>query len=301
MLLTRLEITDFLSIKGTLPIDLDKKTTIMLGSNDHGKSNVLRAIQHLNDGDHISEDEANWDATEEDNWDPKSAPGLSFTFSLTAAERREWKGVVEELVKAAAERLLASETAKTEGQDGGASDPVPLATPAPTPTPALPAAPATATKIAVAPAKSGKAALVPAEEEGALAELPESALDPAATTLTLTRSGVGGGLQFSGVLMDNLPDGIQQFFEEKKPRVELFEALSGSLQDSATAETIVTPDYEFLQGVFLLCRHRSDAQLSSFHTERPNDPRAGHGFEATGCEPKAAVGTRDGLALSVAP
>jgi recombinational DNA repair ATPase RecF len=50
MLLARLEITDFLSIKGTLPIDLDKKITIMLGSNDHGKSNVLRAFVTLTTG-----------------------------------------------------------------------------------------------------------------------------------------------------------------------------------------------------------------------------------------------------------
>jgi predicted ATP-dependent endonuclease of OLD family len=50
--------------------------------------------------------------------------------------------------------------------------------------------------------------------------------------------------------MGDLPDQIEQFFETKKPRVELFEGLSGSLQDSATAETIVTSDYEFLQGVF---------------------------------------------------
>src|ERR1700728_4452071 len=106
MLLARLEITDFLSIKGTLPIDLDKKITIMLGSNDHGKSNVLRAIRHLNDGDLITDEEANWDATEEGDWDATVTPALSFTFSLTAAERREWKVIIEDIVRAAAEKLL---------------------------------------------------------------------------------------------------------------------------------------------------------------------------------------------------
>jgi predicted ATPase len=117
MLLTRLEITDFLSIKGTLPIDLDKKITIMLGSNDHGKSNVLRAIEHLNDGELITDDEANWDATEEGDWDPTAAPSLSFTFSLTPAERREWKTIVEDIVKAAAEKLLASDPTEAEEEE----------------------------------------------------------------------------------------------------------------------------------------------------------------------------------------
>lgn len=234
MLLTRLVITDFLSIKGTLPIDLDKKVTIMLGSNDHGKSNILRAIQHLNDGDLITEEESNWDATEESDWNPTAAPALSFIFSLTAGERREWKSIVEDLLKAAAEKSLASDTSAVEGEDD-VSEPA-VVTPA--------------AKTATIAAKSEKAASVPVEPEESPSELPESALDPAATALTLTRRGVGGGLRFSGVLLGDLPEQLERFFEDKKPRVELFEALSGNLQDSATAETIVTPEYEFLQGVF---------------------------------------------------
>jgi predicted ATP-dependent endonuclease of OLD family len=43
---------------------------------------------------------------------------------------------------------------------------------------------------------------------------------------------------------------IGGFLRGKKPRVELFEFLSGTLQDSATKDTITTSDYEFLQGVF---------------------------------------------------
>jgi hypothetical protein len=105
-------------------------------------------------------------------------------------------------------------------------------------------------KATTAAGKPGKTASAPIEEEKVTAEFPYTALDPAATTLTLNRRGVGGSLQFLGVEMNDLPEQIRQFFEEKKPRVELFEALSGSLQDSATAETISTTEYEFLQGVF---------------------------------------------------
>ena len=59
MWLKRIEITDFLSIKGTLPIDIDKKVTILLGSNDHGKTNILKSLEHLNDDVPIKEDEVN--------------------------------------------------------------------------------------------------------------------------------------------------------------------------------------------------------------------------------------------------
>ncbi len=133
-----------------------------------------------------------------------------------------------------------------ERRGGKVSGPAP---PSPTATPsAATPAPAIAAKTASVAAKSEKA--TSAKGDNVPVELPESALDPAATTLTITRRGVDGGLQFSGVPLGDLPEEMKRFFEEKKPRVELFEALSGSLQDSATAETIITPEYEFLQGVF---------------------------------------------------
>ena len=121
MILTRIEVTDFLSIKGTLGIDIDKKVTIFLGSNDHGKSNILRAIQHLNDDDRISEEEANWDAEDGDNWDPARSPSISYFFALTPAERREWKHAVEQTIQQtanrAAEALLDSAKEETDNED----------------------------------------------------------------------------------------------------------------------------------------------------------------------------------------
>src|SRR5690349_20819850 len=69
MILTQIQAKDFLSIKGSMAIDMDKKITILLGSNDHGKSNILRAIQHLNEDDPILETEANWDAEDAEQWE----------------------------------------------------------------------------------------------------------------------------------------------------------------------------------------------------------------------------------------
>src|ERR1039457_5430564 len=95
MFLRQIELNDFLSINGTIPIDVDRKVTILLGSNDHGKSNILAAVQHLNDVVPITEEETNWDAT--------TVPSTSFVFSLTFLECEEWKGIVENVIKKGAE------------------------------------------------------------------------------------------------------------------------------------------------------------------------------------------------------
>ena len=81
MLLSKVEITDFLSIRGKLRIDFDKKVTVFLGANDHGKSNILSALEHLNDDTPITEDEKNWDAA--------GVPAISFVFELGQVETKE--------------------------------------------------------------------------------------------------------------------------------------------------------------------------------------------------------------------
>src|SRR5258706_16281767 len=90
MILSLVEITDFRSIKGAIRLDCDRKVTILLGSNDHGKTNILRAVEHLNDDVPITEEEANWDAD--------GSPAISFSFALTAAEKKEWKTFIEEVI-----------------------------------------------------------------------------------------------------------------------------------------------------------------------------------------------------------
>jgi predicted ATP-dependent endonuclease of OLD family len=243
MLLARVEISDFLSIQGKLPIDVDKKITILLGSNDHGKSNLLRALQHLNDDEPIAEDEANWDAADGEGWDSETSPSISFVFSLTPAERKEWKAIVEQLLQESAETLLKSDP---DDDDEDKDDDEPLSGAA--------QILATTSKGALGPAATTKAKRVEPEEDDEEDEelrlLPIGLLDPAASSLTLSRVGVGGDLQFSGVDLKNLPASLLAFIRAKKPRVELFEFLTGNLQDSATNETIGTEEYEFLQGVF---------------------------------------------------
>lgn len=255
MILTQVEVTDFLSIKGTMSIDMDKKITILLGSNDHGKSNILRAIQHLNDDDPILETEANWDAEDEEQWDSAKTPSVSYVFALTPPERKEWKSVVEQTVQETADRAAEALLEHEETEDGEEDEDEEPETPAGRTTRPLSAAdsilrsnPAFVRKAA--PPKVEEDDEEEDEEEEQEQSLEIEALDAAASSLTISRVGIGNALAFQGVSLNRLPKRIKEFFEEKKPRVELFEFLSGTLQDSATKDTIRTDEYEFLQGVF---------------------------------------------------
>jgi predicted ATP-dependent endonuclease of OLD family len=226
MILSLVEMTDFRSIKGTIKLDCDRKVTILLGSNDHGKTNILRAVEHVP----ITEEETNWDAD--------GSPVISFSFALTATEKKEWRTIIEEVVKRRNSILqrkveekaaaTASESTEVPPKESGA---VNKTTPTPSTTSKKP---------------------TPSEDDALEAELlvPELVLDPSLATIILTRKGVGGVLQFGGLEFDKLPKDLATFLNDKKPRVELFRVLAGNLQDSATAENIVTDEYEFLQGVF---------------------------------------------------
>ncbi len=177
MILSLVEMTDFRSIKGTIKLDCDRKVTILLGSNDHGKTNILRAVEHLNDDAPITEEEANWDAD--------GSATISFSFALTPTEKKEWKALIEAvanrknaILQQKVEEEAATNASESAEENGEA---VPKTT--------------TSSKIAKKP--------TPSEDDALEAELlvPESVLDPLLATIVLTRKGVGGALQFGGLEM----------------------------------------------------------------------------------------------------
>lgn len=61
MKLKKTIITGFRSIKGTESLLVDDKVTILIGANDHGKSNILTALEYLNTEKVFTEDDKNWD------------------------------------------------------------------------------------------------------------------------------------------------------------------------------------------------------------------------------------------------
>jgi predicted ATP-dependent endonuclease of OLD family len=80
MKLTKIIVSGFRSIKGSEELILDPKINILIGANDHGKSNLLEAIRCLNDDRPITEDDKNWDLPD------TSAVKVQWHFSLTEEE-----------------------------------------------------------------------------------------------------------------------------------------------------------------------------------------------------------------------
>lgn len=85
MKLGRVEITGFKSIKETISLFLDNRVTVILGANDHGKTNILEAITHLNLGNPFTEEDVNWDMAGEKSELPKAV----YWFDLDDDERTE--------------------------------------------------------------------------------------------------------------------------------------------------------------------------------------------------------------------
>jgi hypothetical protein len=82
MLLTKVKVKNYLLVNGESDLPIDPRVTVLLGANDHGKSNLLRGLEHINfDKPILAEDE---------NWDSKGAR-IEFTFRLTDDEIKELK------------------------------------------------------------------------------------------------------------------------------------------------------------------------------------------------------------------
>lgn len=82
MRLNRLIITGYKSINGLVPLLLNQKVTVLIGANDHGKTNLLNAIHCLNDDKKIAADDKNWDLPAE------SMVRLEWEFDLSEEELR---------------------------------------------------------------------------------------------------------------------------------------------------------------------------------------------------------------------
>jgi predicted ATP-dependent endonuclease of OLD family len=62
MRLRKVSIIGYRSIRERLDLDVDARVTVVLGANDHGKTNLLHAITHLNDdAPFVLDRDLNWD------------------------------------------------------------------------------------------------------------------------------------------------------------------------------------------------------------------------------------------------
>lgn len=83
MRLVRVSIEGYRSIKERLDVTLDPHVTVLLGANDHGKTNFLQALRHLNEGAGFETDDLNWDKAEH----AESQPALRFELELSESEQ----------------------------------------------------------------------------------------------------------------------------------------------------------------------------------------------------------------------
>lgn len=90
MQLIGVELTGFLSVKQRLEVRIDPRVTVLLGPNDHGKSNLLTALSRLATGHTLPASDRNWDLR------PDREARVAYNLSLSAADRRR----VVERVKA---------------------------------------------------------------------------------------------------------------------------------------------------------------------------------------------------------
>jgi len=65
MKLKHVIVTGFKSMKSTVDLLIDDNVTIMIGANDHGKSNLLEAILRLNPDKPITNEDRNWDISKD--------------------------------------------------------------------------------------------------------------------------------------------------------------------------------------------------------------------------------------------
>jgi len=89
--LSAVEIEGYRSIKGEVTLHCDPRATVILGANDHGKTNLLESLLHLNQ-------EHAFDLDRDLNWDCRSRsrelPRVSFDFSLNDVDRQHLRRTI---------------------------------------------------------------------------------------------------------------------------------------------------------------------------------------------------------------
>jgi predicted ATP-dependent endonuclease of OLD family len=92
MLLKKVIVNYFKSTREQCELVIDPRVSILLGANDHGKSNLLQAISHLNPDNPFTIDDINWDTPDSEI---KRSPSIMAEFALTILERQKLTDIVE--------------------------------------------------------------------------------------------------------------------------------------------------------------------------------------------------------------
>jgi predicted ATP-dependent endonuclease of OLD family len=125
MRLVKATIEGYRSVNESVEFYLDRSVTVVLGPNDHGKTNILDALRHLNREVKFGAEDLNWDRESE----RASLPSLRFELEFTDQEREELRELerlsreakeVESILADAKGRL--TETAKAVSSSSTAAE-----------------------------------------------------------------------------------------------------------------------------------------------------------------------------------
>ena len=84
MLLKSVTVSGYRSFRYKDTLHVEPRVTIVVGANDHGKSNLLRAIQHLNTNESFTDSDLSWDCDKVSTTEPT----VQYVFELSQEERK---------------------------------------------------------------------------------------------------------------------------------------------------------------------------------------------------------------------
>lgn len=117
-----MQIAGYRSVREPLIVEVDRRITVVLGANDHGKTNVLEAITHLNPDNHFdAERDLNWDCVKQ----PEALPRIEFAFELSDDEKTELLALENERIRRDAIRQFSQsldEAASAAEEKAGEAD-----------------------------------------------------------------------------------------------------------------------------------------------------------------------------------
>jgi len=216
MKLKKLIVKNYRSIKQEETLLVDDRVTILIGANDHGKSNLLAALQCLNDDKKIDPDDKNWDSPD------SSSVEIKWHF------------------------LALDETLEKLRQLGPKLEPAPVDKEQPKEQPKeTPHTPTAEQPEQASPVQEGQSP--PAQPEVPPPTFPISENNEIIFLRDSSTNIVKVAALPLPVLVSN-----EQSILSMRPRVELFESPSGNVVDQINLQQLEEPKFEFMQGIFHL-------------------------------------------------
>lgn len=260
MKLNELIITGFRSIKETETIRVDNRVSVLIGANDHGKSNILKAIECLNDDCPFEEDDKNWDLDKSKDvrieWHFKLDDGEDFSTRLNEQKLTEVTSPQEGRLEAQEQKFLEITSLPAEVQTE-LSRIVSLE-------------PQTFTEEDKGFLLARRDYLTQEQRDKFSEFIEINELENTAETgekveeehkyfgsndqgeVVYFREGVDSPVKVLSVPTSNTDVEDEKYLLKMRPRVELFEAIPNNLKDKVNKKDIDKPEFEFMQGIFML-------------------------------------------------